>query len=100
MSRHQARLTTLLSHAIASLRIQTNPENRKDFAKMSDERYALLPAPKNPGRHSPPFLPMVSLPPCNCAGADRASVLLKYRAFADYVLSSLLLHFFCVNFIN
>lgn len=43
----------------ASLRIQTNPENRKDFAKMSDE-----------------------------------------RAFADYVLSSLLLHFFCVNFIN
>ncbi|KAI9806946.1 MAG: oligosaccharyltransferase complex subunit epsilon [Piccolia ochrophora] len=43
----------------ASLRIQTNPENAKEFAKVSDE-----------------------------------------RAFADYVFGSLLLHFFCVNFIN
>ncbi|KIW07962.1 hypothetical protein, variant [Verruconis gallopava] len=43
----------------ASLRIQTNPENRKEFKEISDE-----------------------------------------RAFADFVFGSLLLHFFCVNFIN
>ncbi|KAJ9648315.1 oligosaccharyltransferase complex subunit epsilon [Coniosporium apollinis] len=43
----------------ASLRIQTNPENRKEFESISDE-----------------------------------------RAFADYVFGSVLLHFFCVNFIN
>jgi oligosaccharyltransferase complex subunit epsilon len=43
----------------ASLRIQTNPENKADFENISHE-----------------------------------------RAFADFVLGSLLLHFFCVNFIN
>ncbi|TKA78113.1 hypothetical protein B0A49_01797 [Cryomyces minteri] len=43
----------------ASLRIQTNPENKAEFASISNE-----------------------------------------RAFADYVFGSLLLHFFCVNFIN
>ncbi|OAL07568.1 defender against death DAD protein [Phaeosphaeriaceae sp. SRC1lsM3a] len=43
----------------ASLRIQTNPENKADFRDISHE-----------------------------------------RAFADFVLGSLLLHFFCVNFIN
>ncbi|KAF2281307.1 defender against death DAD protein [Westerdykella ornata] len=43
----------------ASLRIQTNPDNGREFADLSHE-----------------------------------------RAFADYVLGSLLLHFFCVNFIN
>ncbi|KAF2459893.1 DAD family-domain-containing protein [Lineolata rhizophorae] len=43
----------------ASLRIQTNPENRKEFSSISDE-----------------------------------------RAFADYIFGSLILHFFCVNFIN
>ncbi|KAJ9624930.1 oligosaccharyltransferase complex subunit epsilon [Taxawa tesnikishii (nom. ined.)] len=43
----------------ASLRIQTNPENKADFGSISHE-----------------------------------------RAFADYVFGSLLLHFFCVNFIN
>ncbi|KAL5121217.1 oligosaccharyltransferase complex subunit epsilon [Pleosporales sp. CAS-2024a] len=43
----------------ASLRIQTNPENKTHFANISHE-----------------------------------------RAFADFVLGSLLLHFFCVNFIN
>ncbi|KAI9758789.1 MAG: hypothetical protein M4579_002803 [Chaenotheca gracillima] len=43
----------------ASLRIQTNPENQKEFVSISNE-----------------------------------------RAFADYVFGSLLLHFFCVNFIN
>lgn len=38
---------------------------------------------------------------------DETSILLAdenvcdcYRAFADFVLGSLLLHFFCVNFIN
>ncbi|KAH7408254.1 DAD family-domain-containing protein [Phaeosphaeria sp. MPI-PUGE-AT-0046c] len=43
----------------ASLRIQTNPENKAEFLDISHE-----------------------------------------RAFADFVLGSLLLHFFCVNFIN
>ncbi|EPE29624.1 hypothetical protein GLAREA_00784 [Glarea lozoyensis ATCC 20868] len=43
----------------ASLRIQTNVENKADFTSVSQE-----------------------------------------RAFADYVFGSLILHFFCVNFIN
>ncbi|KAF1959219.1 defender against death DAD protein [Byssothecium circinans] len=43
----------------ASLRIQTNPENKADFASISHE-----------------------------------------RAFADFVFGSLILHFFCINFIN
>jgi oligosaccharyltransferase complex subunit epsilon len=43
----------------ASLRIQTNPENKSEFESISHE-----------------------------------------RAFADFVFGSLLLHFFCVNFIN
>ncbi|KAH6638277.1 DAD/Ost2 [Boeremia exigua] len=43
----------------ASLRMQTNPENKADFESISHE-----------------------------------------RAFADFVFGSLLLHFFCVNFIN
>ncbi|KAK5109812.1 hypothetical protein LTR62_006545 [Meristemomyces frigidus] len=43
----------------ASLRIQTNPENKKEFETISDE-----------------------------------------RAFADFVFGSMILHFFCVNFIN
>ena len=43
----------------ASLRIQTNPENKASFESISHE-----------------------------------------RAFADFVFGSMLLHFFCVNFIN
>ncbi|KAK8229517.1 oligosaccharyl transferase [Phyllosticta capitalensis] len=43
----------------ASLRIQTNPENKGDFGSISHE-----------------------------------------RAFADYIFGSVILHFFCVNFIN
>ena len=43
----------------ASLRIQTNPENKSEFKSISQE-----------------------------------------RAFADYIMGSLILHFFCVNFIN
>ncbi|KAK5120346.1 hypothetical protein LTR85_006285 [Meristemomyces frigidus] len=43
----------------ASLRIQTNPENKADFESISHE-----------------------------------------RAFADFVFGSMILHFFCVNFIN
>jgi oligosaccharyltransferase complex subunit epsilon len=43
----------------ASLRMQTNPDNAKEFSGTSPE-----------------------------------------RAFADFVVGSLLLHFFCVNFIN
>ncbi|KAK3208406.1 hypothetical protein GRF29_77g688411 [Pseudopithomyces chartarum] len=43
----------------ASLRIQTNPENKAEFENISHE-----------------------------------------RAFADFVFGSLILHFFCINFIN
>lgn len=43
----------------ASLRIQTNPENKAEFQSISHE-----------------------------------------RAFADFVFGSLILHFFCINFIN
>ncbi|KAG8624923.1 hypothetical protein KVT40_006674 [Elsinoe batatas] len=43
----------------ASLRIQTNPDNKGEFKSISPE-----------------------------------------RAFADYILGSVILHFFCVNFIN
>ncbi|KAJ4345504.1 oligosaccharyltransferase complex subunit epsilon [Didymosphaeria variabile] len=43
----------------ASLRMQTNPENKAEFEKISHE-----------------------------------------RAFADFVFGSLILHFFCINFIN
>ncbi|CAI6280473.1 unnamed protein product [Periconia digitata] len=43
----------------ASLRIQTNPENKGEFGSISHE-----------------------------------------RAFADFVFGSLILHFFCINFIN
>ncbi|KAF2869453.1 DAD family-domain-containing protein [Massariosphaeria phaeospora] len=43
----------------ASLRIQTNPENKAEFENTSHE-----------------------------------------RAFADFIFASMLLHFFCVNFIN
>ena len=43
----------------ASLRMQTNPENKADFESISHE-----------------------------------------RAFADFVFGSLILHFFCINFIN
>ncbi|KAF2634114.1 defender against death DAD protein [Massarina eburnea CBS 473.64] len=43
----------------ASLRIQTNPENKSEFESISHE-----------------------------------------RAFADFVFGSLILHFFCINFIN
>jgi oligosaccharyltransferase complex subunit epsilon len=43
----------------ASLRMQTNPENKVEFQSISHE-----------------------------------------RAFADFIFGSLLLHFFCVNFIN
>ncbi|KAF2224368.1 DAD family protein [Elsinoe ampelina] len=43
----------------ASLRIQTNPDNKGEFKSISPE-----------------------------------------RAFADYILGSVILHFFCINFIN
>lgn len=43
----------------ASLRMQTNPENKTEFESISHE-----------------------------------------RAFADFVFGSLILHFFCINFIN
>ncbi|KAI5846966.1 DAD family-domain-containing protein [Tricharina praecox] len=73
----------------ASLRIQSNPANKADFAEVSPERYDL---PYH--RH--------------CYGHDRNgkrsgrndSADKDYRAFADFVFGSVLLHFFCINFIN
>lgn len=35
-----------------------------------------------------------------CRGSSFLLVLMDGRAFADYVLGSLILHFFCINFIN
>ena len=69
----------------ASLRIQTNPENRSEFKSISDERYVCG------------FFPGLAM--------IYARILTDGwvpfdRAFADYVFGSLLLHFFCVNFIN
>jgi oligosaccharyltransferase complex subunit epsilon len=61
-----------------SLRIQSNPENKTEFAAVSPERYDLL--------------------------QERAGEKLTFfwlrSAFADYVFGSVLLHFFCINFIN
>ncbi|KAK8203702.1 DAD/Ost2 [Phyllosticta capitalensis] len=55
----------------ASLRIQTNPENKGDFGSISHER----------------------------TEAAKTDDFLN-RAFADYIFGSVILHFFCVNFIN
>ncbi|KAG7005977.1 aromatic amino acid aminotransferase C56E4.03 [Physcia stellaris] len=55
----------------ASLRIQCNPANKKEFESVSHERED---------------------------GTGLTKVF--YRAFADFVLGSLILHFFCVNFVN
>lgn len=65
-----------------SLRMQTNPENKADFESISHERYAdfsLLPKPTL---------------------RDRTDVHHSHRAFADFIFGSMILHFFCVNFIN
>ena len=61
----------------ASLRMQTNSENKADFKSLSDERS--VPA------HLSNHVRLADIPD---------------RAFADFVFGSLILHFFCVNFIN
>lgn len=63
----------------ASLRMQTNPENKAEFVSISHERLVLT--------------LRIRLIAAN-------SLFFSSRAFADYVFGSLLLHFFCVNFIN
>lgn len=67
----------------ASLRIQTNPENEGEFKNISNERYVSL--------DIPPLFSQVD-------GTTDTDV--NRRAFADYIFGSVLLHFFCVNFIN
>ena len=62
----------------ASLRIQTNPENKSEFEGISHERFVLV-----------AFV--------RCLGLIANGL---YRAFADFVFGSMILHFFCVNFIN
>jgi hypothetical protein len=54
--------------------MQTNPENASEFKSVSNERFV-------------GFYPF-------------ASNLTQSSAFADFVFGSLLLHFFCINFIN
>lgn len=68
---------------VASLRIQTNTENKGVFGDVSPERYA----------------PM-SLSLCYIKWSMYTCLTNRDRAFADYVFGSLILHFFCVNFIN
>jgi oligosaccharyltransferase complex subunit epsilon len=65
-----------------SLRMQTNPENKADFESISHERYV---------RH---FTILKSIL------EDRTDVHGFHRAFADFIFGSMILHFFCVNFIN
>ena len=104
---------------VASLRIQTNPENKGEFGSVSHERYVL----------DLLFSCCLALEGgcvcvCVCVCGDvcgRRACLDRFgskdgewkedgnehwltrvntRAFADFVLGSLILHFFCVNFIN
>ena len=37
---------------------------------------------------------------CGCREDGTGLTKVFYRAFADFVLGSLILHFFCVNFVN
>lgn len=68
--------TCWLRDIVASLRIQTNVENKAEFLELSPERYVLR------------------------TGSVGLDWFWFGRAFADYVFGSLILHFFCVNFIN
>ncbi|TGJ87854.1 hypothetical protein E0Z10_g974 [Xylaria hypoxylon] len=71
----------------ASLRIQTTEANKSEFPSVSPER----------------FVPSV-LFSGQLVQAIPKRILLTFvpshRAFADYVVGSLILHFFCINFIN
>ena len=60
----------------ASLRIQTNPANRKEFQSSEVDGGA------------------------KAGVGGKEEGISDERAFADYVFGSLVLHFFCVNFIN
>ncbi|EGR50493.1 uncharacterized protein TRIREDRAFT_33342, partial [Trichoderma reesei QM6a] len=60
-----------------SLRIQTTAANKSEFPEVSPERRISM-----------------------RLGVFRVVLTSRRRAFADYVVCSLILHFFCVNFIN
>lgn len=66
-----------------SLRMQTNPENKADFESISHERYVDFPRFRNQHDRD-----------------GETDVLHPHRAFADFIFGSMILHFFCVNFIN
>ena len=68
-----------------SLRMQTNPENKADFESISHERYVV-------------HLPSLKL--INACEETRTDNHHSHRAFADFIFGSMILHFFCVNFIN
>ena len=63
--------------------MQTNPENKADFESISHERYVKFPRFRN--QHDQD---------------SKTDVLHPDRAFADFIFGSMILHFFCVNFIN
>lgn len=62
--------------------MQTNPENKADFESISHERYVDL----------------VQLH--HELGETELTYITSPRAFADFIFGSMILHFFCVNFIN
>jgi oligosaccharyltransferase complex subunit epsilon len=63
--------------------MQTNPENKVEFESISHERYVSNLTERR-DRESSRTIGLTS----NC------------RAFADFIFGSMILHFFCVNFIN
>lgn len=73
------------SELLVSLRIQTTAANKSEFPEVSPERYDAY-----------------DQPTAGCRTFVRGVHDANWhrRAFADYVVCSLILHFFCVNFIN
>lgn len=61
----------------ASLRSQVNPDNKDEFKDVSPERFVF-----------------------NCKGSDFQSSHACSRAFADFALGSIVLHFFVYNFLG
>lgn len=64
--------------------MQTNPENKADFESISHERYVVI---------SRFWIQRQQR-------EIEADVHDFNRAFADFIFGSMILHFFCVNFIN
>ena len=63
--------------------MQTNPENKADFESISHERY----------------VDIIQSSDSNDEEYE-TDMHRSHRAFADFIFGSMILHFFCVNFIN